>query len=174
MIQTAADVAVTGLVCTAAWLDFTTHRIPNWLTVTGLAAALTLRAPLGLSALVSGLEGAGLGLVVALVLYALRAIGGGDVKLLGAVGAFFGYPEVISALALMAVLGSAFALVSVVRRGLLPLLIFNTVDLVKSWRTLGRAGHLRTLDSPGALTIPYAVPIAVGTLIWWFGGGQSL
>ncbi|HWN17620.1 MAG TPA: prepilin peptidase [Gemmatimonadales bacterium] len=174
MIQTVADLALIGLVCTAAWLDFTTHRIPNWLTVTGLAAALTLRAPLGSAALVSGLEGLGVGLAVSLGLYAVRAIGGGDVKLLAAVGAFFGFPAVLSGLALMAVLGGAFALVSVVRRGLLPLLIFNTVDLVKSWRSLGRAGQVRTLDSPGALTIPYAVPIALGSLIWWFGEGVRL
>jgi len=72
------------------------------------------------------------------------------------------------------VLGGAFALISMVRRGLLPLLIFNTVDLVKSWRSLGRAGQLRTLESPGALTIPYGVPIAVGTLFWWFGEGVRL
>jgi len=174
MIQTVADLALIGLVGTAAWLDFTTHRIPNWLTVTGLAAAMTLRAPLGSAALVSGLEGLGVGLAVSLVLYALRAIGGGDVKLLAAVGAFFGFPAVISALALMAVLGMAFALVSMVRRGLLPLLIFNTVDLVKSWRSLGRAGQFRTLESPAALTIPYGIPIALGTLIWWFGEGVRL
>jgi len=174
MIQTVADLALIGLVCTAAWLDFTTHRIPNWLTVTGLAAALTLRAPLGSGALVTGLEGLGVGLAVSLGLYALRAIGGGDVKLLAAVGAFFGFPAVIGALALMAVLGGAFALVSMVRRGLLPLLIFNPVDLVKSWRSLARPSQFRTLDSPGALTIAYGVPIAVGTLIWWFGEGVRL
>jgi prepilin peptidase CpaA len=174
MIQTVAGLALSGLVCIAAWLDFTTHRIPNWLTVTGLAAGLALRAPLGWGALVTGLEGLGLALAVSLGLYALRAIGGGDVKLLAAVGAFFGFPAVMSALALMAVLGGAFALVSMVRRGLLPMLIFNTVDLVKSWRTLGRAGGLRTLDSPAALTIPYGVPIAVGTLFWWFGEGVRL
>lgn len=174
MIQTVADVVVTGLVCTAAWWDFTTHRIPNWLAVTGLAAALTLRALLGLDALVHGLEGLGIGLAVSLVLYALRAIGGGDVKLLGAVGAFLGPTEVVGALALIAVLGAAFALVSVIRRGLLPLLIFNTIDLVKSWRSLGRTGEVRTLESPAALTIPYGVPIALGTLIWWFTEGVRL
>ena len=174
MIQTVADLTLTGLVCAAAWLDFTTHRIPNWLTVTGLAAAMTLRAPLGSAALVSGLEGLGVGLAVALGLYALRAIGGGDVKLLAAVGAFFGFPAVIGALALMAVLGGAFALASMVRRGLLPMLLLNTVELVKSWRSLGRTGQLRTLESPGALTIAYGVPIALGTLIWWFGEGVRL
>lgn len=174
MIQTVADVAITTLVCTAAWWDFSTHRIPNWLSVSGLAVALLLRALVGFSSLALGLEGLGLALAVSLAVYALRAIGGGDVKLLAALGAFFGFPKVIGALALMAVLGGAFALVSMVRRGLLPLLIFNTVDLVKSWRTLGRTGELRTLDSPGALTIPYGVPIALGTLFWWFGEGVRL
>jgi len=174
MIQAMADLAITLLVGIAAWRDFTTHRIPNWLSVTGLATGLALRAPLGLHALEIGLEGVGLALAVSLLLYALRAIGGGDVKLLAAVGAFLGFPDVISALGVMAVLGGAFAIVSVTRRGLLPLLLLNTVDLVRSWRSLGRGPDARRLDSPGALTIPYAVPIAVGTLIWWFAGGVRL
>jgi prepilin peptidase CpaA len=174
VIQTVADVAINTLVCTAAWWDVTTHRIPNWLALTGLAAALTLRALLGPSEVLEGIKGLGIGLAVSLVLYALRAIGGGDVKLLAAVGAFLGPSEVVGALALMAIFGAVLALVNVLRRGLLPLLIFNTIDLVKSWRSLGRAGQLRTLDSPGALTIPYGVPIALGTLVWWFTEGVRL
>ncbi|HZA91586.1 MAG TPA: prepilin peptidase, partial [Gemmatimonadales bacterium] len=109
-----------------------------------------------------------------LALYALRAIGGGDVKLLAGIGAFIGSSEIIGAMGLMAVLGAAFALLSVIRRGLLPLLIFNTLDLVKSWRSLGQAGQARKLETPGALTIPYGIPIALGTLIWWFGRGVRL
>lgn len=174
MIQAAADVSVALFVCAAAWLDVTTHRIPNQLTVAGLAAALILRAPLGGEAIVRGLAGLGVALGISVVLYALRAIGGGDVKLLAGVGAFLGSKEVLGALALIAVLGAAFALLSVVRKGLLPMLIFNTLDLVKSWRSLGQAGPIRKLGSPGALTIPYAVPIALGTLIWWFGEGVRL
>jgi prepilin peptidase CpaA len=172
--QTVADVALTVFVSTAAWWDFTTQRIPNKITVAGLAAALILRAPLGGDALVEGLAGLGLALLVAVVLYALRAIGGGDVKLLAGVGAFLGSTQVMGALGLMAVLGAAFALLTVIRKGLLPLLIFNTLDLVKSLGSLGRAGQARKLESPGALTIPYGIPIAVGTLIWWFGEGVRL
>ena len=124
--------------------------------------------------MVEGLAGIGLALLVAVVLYALRAIGGGDVKLLGAIGAFLGSAEILGALAVIAVLGAAFALLLMIRKGLLPLLILNTLDLVKSWRSLGQAGQARRLESPGALTVPYGVPIALGTLIWWFGEGVRL
>ena len=174
MEQAAADLAIVVFVSTAAWWDFRTQRIPNTITIAGLAVALILRAPLGVDALMHGLAGVCITLLVSLALYALRAIGGGDVKLLAGIGAFIGSSEIIGAMGLMAVLGAAFALLSVIRRGLLPLLIFNTLDLVKSWRSLGQAGQARKLETPGALTIPYGIPIALGTLIWWFGRGVRL
>jgi prepilin peptidase CpaA len=174
VIQAVADVVVVAFVCSAAWSDATTHRIPNQITVMGLAAALVLRAPLGLDALLGGLAGAGIALLIAFVFYALRAIGGGDVKLLAGVGAFLGSTNIVGALALIAVLGAAFALLSMVRQGLLPLLLFNTLDLVKSLASLGQAGERRKLESSSVLTVPYGVPIALGTLIWWFGEGVRL
>ena len=174
MTQAAATVTLVVFVCTAAWWDVNTGRIPNQLTMTGLAAALILRAPLGFDILLQGLGGLGIALGCGLVFYVLRAIGGGDVKLLAAVGAFLGSGEIVGALGLIAVLGAAYALLTLSLRGVLPLLVFNTLDLVKSWLTLGRAGYMRKLESPSALTIPYGVPIALGTLIWWFGDGVRL
>jgi prepilin peptidase CpaA len=174
MTQAVADVIVVVFVCTAAWWDATTGRIPNELTVMGLAGAFILRAPLGLDPLLQGLGGLGLAFGVSLVLYAIRAVGGGDVKLLAGVGAFLGSAEIMGALALIAVLGAGYALLTVSLRGLLPLLVFNTLDLIKSWLTLGRAGPIRNRESTDGLTIPYGVPIALGTLIWWFGEGVHL
>ena len=69
-------------------------------------------------------------------------------KLLAAVGAFLGSSEIMGALGLIAVLGAGYALLSVTWRGLLPLLVFNTLELVKGWLTLGRAGAIRKLESP--------------------------
>jgi prepilin peptidase CpaA len=174
MTQAAVDVILVIFVCTAAWWDATASRIPNELTMLGLAAAFILRAPLGVDSLLQGVGGLGLAFGVGLVLYGLRAIGGGDVKLLAGVGAFLGSADVMGALGLIAVLGAGYALLSVTWRGLLPLLVFNTFELVKSWLTLGRAGPMRKLESPNALTIPYGIPIAMGTLIWWFGEGVQL
>jgi len=169
-----ADVTLVVFASAAAWWDATTHRIPNRITVTGLAAALMLRAPLGVDAFLHGLSGAGIALLASLALYALRAIGAGDVKLLAGIGAFLGSTEIVGALGLIAVLGAAFALISMTRKGVLPLLVLNTLDLLRSWRSLGLAGERKMLESPAALTIPYGVPIAVGTLIWWFGKGVRL
>jgi prepilin peptidase CpaA len=174
MTQAAVDVIIVVFFCAAAWWDATACRIPNAVTVTGLAAALILRAPLGVESLLQGVGGLGLAFGVSVVLYALRAIGGGDVKLLAGVGAFLGSAETMGALGLIAVLGAGYALLSLTWRGLLPLLVFNTLELVKSLLTLGRAGPMRKLESPNALTIPYGIPIAVGTLIWWFGEGVRL
>ena len=133
-----------------------------------------LRAPLGSDAVLRGLAGLGLAFLISIILYGVRAIGGGDVKLLAGVGAFLGSGDIVGALSLIAVLGAAFALLSVTRRGMLPLLIWNTMELVKSFVNLGQSGKARGLDSPAGLTIPYGVPIAAGTLIWWFGKGVRL
>lgn len=168
MVQAAAGALLVLFVCTAAWWDATADRIPNPLTVGGLLVALALRALLGIDHVLQGLGGFGIAFGIALVLYLLRAIGGGDVKLLAAVGGFLGSSEILGALGLIAVLGAAFALVVVSRRGLLPLLMVNTVDLIKGWLTLGSAAPIRKEAVP-LLTIPYGVPIAIGTLIWWFG-----
>ena len=168
MIQAVTDVILTAFVCTAAGMDWATSRIPNWLTLTGLVAALLLRALSG--SVVNGLEGCGVAFGVALVLYALGAVGGGDVKLLAGVGAFLGMKEIAGGLAAIAVAGAGFALLYVIQRGLLPLLLLNTFELLKSWRSF-RTVRSRTLGSPGALTVPYGIPIAVGTLFWWFGQG---
>ena len=174
MIQVAADIVLIFFVCAAAWWDASSQRIPNTLTVMGLAAALVLRALVGVDAFMHGVMGAGIALLVSLVLYALRAIGGGDVKLLAGVGGFVGQDQIWGVLAAIAVLGAAFALGAMIRRGVLPLLIYNTLNLVRSFSSLGRAEQAQRLDSPAALTVPYGIPIAVGTLIWWFWNGVRL
>lgn len=174
MIQALADVVLVGVLCAAAWWDVRVRRVPNQLTVAGLAAAFLLRAPLGVDAVLTGLEGFAVALGIAVVFHALGAVGGGDAKLFGMVGAFLGLGPLPGALAYIVLLGAGMAVVAMARRGLLLLLFFNTVDLFRSKRLVARSGGVRTLEVPGAQTIPYAVPIAAGTLLWWFGQGVKL
>ncbi len=82
--------------------------------------------------------------------------------------------HIMGALGLIAVLGAGYAVLSISARGLLPLLALNTLDLVKSWLSLGSGGERRKLETSAGLTIPYGIPIAMGTLLWWFGRGIRL
>jgi prepilin peptidase CpaA len=83
----------------AAVYDFRTGHIPNWLTLGTLAVAIVMHVLSG--ALGSGLTGAGAGAITAvsgillcsivpLLLYKLAGMGGGDLKLLAAIGALAG------------------------------------------------------------------------------------
>ena len=158
----------------AAGLDIRTNRIPNVLTLGGLISGFLLRAWGGADELAHGVLGAGLALLVALPFFAVRALGGGDTKLLVVVGAFLGEGRLIGALLLIAVLGGLIAVAEAVRRGVIVPVVLNSMDMMKRWLTLGSTGTQRSLSTPGAVSIPYGVAIALGAMVWWFWGGNVL
>jgi len=169
-----SSVALVGLAAAAAWTDLRTRRIPNGLTLGILLSGLGLRAIGGLGPLAEGLLGAGLGLAIAVVLFGIGAVGGGDGKLLIGVGAFLGHERYVGALLLIAVLGGLLGVAEAVRRGVVLPAALNAAGMVRRWLTLGRSGQARTVDTPGAVTVPYGLAIAGGTVVWWFWGGLIL
>ena len=98
----------------------------------------------------------------------LTAIGGGDAKLFAVVGAFMGPKGFAAALLASAVVGGVLAIVVTLRRGVLLAVLLSCRDLLLRALTLGRFGERLTLASPGAITIPYGVAIAVGSIAVWF------
>jgi len=69
-----------ALLAVAAVIDWRSGRIPNWLTLTGMAWGLAFNASQGASmtsGLGAGVLGLGTGLVLFLPLYAMRAMGAG-------------------------------------------------------------------------------------------------
>lgn len=164
-------VAFVALAGTAGLYDICTRRIPNWLTLCMLVTALVLRTSEGFASLGSGLAGGLCGLLLALVLFRLGAVGGGDGKLLIGVGAFLGYRELPGALLTIGVLGGLLGVLEAVRRGVILPAMYNAGNMMRRWFTLGRSGERRTLESPGAIAVPYGVAISAGSILWWFWGG---
>ena len=95
----AIDICAFSLLILCAYWDLRYRRIPNWATLPGVALGLGMN---GLFFHWQGMKTSGLGLLVGfgalVVLFVLNWMGGGDVKLMAAVGALKGYPFVVSAL----------------------------------------------------------------------------
>lgn len=160
------------LVLLAAVYDLRYRRIPNWLVVAGLILGFALNAALFH---LTGLRQAGLGSALAFAVYfplfVLRAMGGGDVKLMLAIGALVGPLNWFILFLLAAVLGGVLAVVLLLTRGGMLQALHNIVTI------LTELGHFRApyhadpaLDAahPRATTLPHAISIGLGavTFIW--------
>ena len=168
-----ASVLLVVVLLVASWTDVKSRRIPNWLTLAGMIAGLAVRASMGPGPLADGALGIGLGLLLAAPFFALGALGGGDAKLLMAVGAFMGPADLARASLVIALVGGLIALLQAARRGVLLPTLASCGSLLLSWATLGRRGRDRTAVGGGRLTVPYGVAIAAGSLLWWFAGGLA-
>lgn len=168
------SVTLSALMLAAAYFDVRTRRIPNALTLSGFAVAIALRLTAGPGAGIDGLVGVILAFVLCLPFFVLGVLGGGDVKLLMALGAFMGPRDLLVAMLVIAALGGIIGSVDALRKGVLLPVLYNCGDIIKHWATLGRRGSNRSLASTGALAVPYGVAIAAGSLIWWFAQVRSL
>jgi len=159
-----------ALTILAALLDWRSRRIPNWLTVPGLLSGVVVHALIaGWPGALFALKGAGLALILLLPLVALRALGAGDWKLMGAVGAFVGWQ-----MFLFVLLGSIFAsgimaIVQVYRTGRVMETLKNMVTLVRGFFTFGLKKNPQiSLDNPRLLKLPFGVAVAAATLVCFY------
>lgn len=158
------------LVVTAGAFDLKYRRVPNWLVLLGLAAGLALNGWLGgLSGLVEALKGMGLALLVYLPLYVLRAMGGGDVKLMAAIGSLVGASNWFVIFVITGIVGGVVALLVLVWTGRIRQTLRNIWLLLTGLRA-GMAPHEVSpeLDvrSDRSYSLPHAAVIAAGTLLF--------
>lgn len=151
----------------AAWTDLRELRIPNWLTLAGVTAALGLRLFLGGSAPGDGLLGAAVGLGFGFTCFTLGMLGGGDAKLLAAVGAFVGLDGIVGALIVTTITGALMALGNAWRMGRLGALLHGVETVL---RRRHRGGAARVPEAPRSALppLPYGVAIGLGTVLWHF------
>ena len=155
--------------------DVRSARLPNRLTYTAVIAGLVLRAAMmGWTGLKSGLIGIAIAGGLFCVLYVMGAMGGGDMKMMAAVGAWVGRTHVLTVLVAIALAGGVLALVSIVFNKNLIQTVRNAVRLVLFRFTAGLEPHPEmNVQAPGSRRVPFGVAIAMGTLFcaanatWW-------
>jgi prepilin peptidase CpaA len=163
---TVLDAAIIALVTAACFFDLRTRRIPNALTFGALAGFAFAAAMNGLSGLGMSLAGWAVAVALFLPFFLLRGMGAGDVKLLGAIGAWLGPAGALVAGFFTAVAGGVLALVVVLARGYFAESMRNLWAILMHWRVFGlRPVPEMTLQSSRGPRLAYAVPIAAGALV---------
>jgi prepilin peptidase CpaA len=150
----------------SALFDYREHRIPNFLSLSGWVLGPLLYVALwGMMGLKLSLLGFAVVLLLTFPLWLLGWLGAGDVKLMGSVGALVGSSNVLLVLLCIALSGLVFSISVIAYQKVSP-----------TQREVGtETGDCEELDSGhepatlrgkgGQKQIPYAIPIAFGTLI---------
>lgn len=151
----------------ASITDLRSRRIPNRLTgpamLFGLLVHLTFGGPaqLGLS-LLAGLIGGG----AFLLFFMAGGMGGGDVKLMAAVGCLAGMAYIKDILLSTVLVGAAMAVGLAFYRGKLRETVANVWSIVRHHGSEGLMSHPElNLTNSSTLRLPYALPIAAGCLV---------
>lgn len=162
------------LLAIALAYDLKLHRIPNWLTATGLFAGFALHYYLqDLSGLLVSLSGAVVGLVLLLPFYIRRVMGAGDVKLMAAVGAMMGLPLGLYAVCASLILGGVIGVVYYAFwggfRSFLPRFgqMARTLGTTKQFIYIGPHN-----PNIGKKQFPYSTAICTGTLAVMYQSDQ--
>jgi prepilin peptidase CpaA len=154
-------------VCAACLYDVSTSRIPNALTFTTAVLAILFHAfaPSG-SGWSTALLGLFAGLVVFFPLFALGAMGAGDVKLMAAVGTWIGATSILYVALYASVAGGVLALIVALRKRYLRQALSNVRMLATYWWVEGvKPLPALTIESSQSLRLPYAVAIAAGLAV---------
>jgi prepilin peptidase CpaA len=166
-VQSAVAVAISLAACAT---DLRSRRIPNVLTFGTAAAALIYAAVTGgWAGLGSAVVGWLIGAVVFIVPFALGGLGGGDVKLLAALGAWLGPVPALWVALYTGVAGGIMALVVAIASGYLRKALANVSLLLMHWRVWGlRPLSEVSLEGSKGPRLAYALPIFVGlvTTLW--------
>jgi prepilin peptidase CpaA len=164
----------------SAVIDHGTRRIPNWLSFSLLAAGLAQSFFAG-SYVTPGwsLLGCLAGFGLMFPFFVIGAKGGGDLKLMTAVGAWVGPMGVLAILVIETVIGAVYAMGISAANGRLRMLFRNSAVVAINLAHIREVGVEHALDAEkryrvGDRPLPYAVPVLVATILVlglkWRGG----
>ena len=178
------DLVIMAAALVAAMIDLRSRKIPNWLTLTVAAAGMfggflfyAIQGDWtgGWQWLLFSGKGWLVGIGLFLIPFMLGGMGGGDVKLLGAIGAFKGVGFVIETALFGALWGGVLALLAILlskKTGILKRFGFGLKLFAKTGGQAGKDFMLpaENVSEKEKLYVPYGVAIFLGVLTVYFAG----
>jgi len=157
-------VAAFVAVCVA--FDLRVRRIPNVLSGGGVLAGVVLNLLFfGTRGILPSLSGVAVIVGVLLAPFALGGIGGGDVKMMAAIGAFVGPRLALESLMAGVIVGGMVVVIHLARLGRLREKLTRLRSMfVGAFLTRSPEPLRISAAEPGAVALPYSVPLGLGTL----------
>lgn len=151
-----------ALAILAAVWDLRSRRIPNWLTMTGLALGAVMQTYQGTWR--EAVFGFLLATVIYLPLWLAGGRGGGDLKLMAALGVLLGPTGWIQLFVLTAVIGGLWALMLVIAKRRFLVTLKNVGAIL--WALVRGRRPAHRLGSEGAIAVPHAAIVGLAMLVW--------
>ncbi len=160
----ATVVAVILLISLAMYSDFRWRKIANRLTLPAIVLGLLLNLlGNGWWGLLWSFLGCSAGIGLFLLPYRFGKIGGGDVKLMGALGALLGSYSVLNIALYTAVVGGLISIAVVLLNGCFKMTIQKVALLLKRIVRIPPRSAV-PIPAEGSIAIPYGLAIGGGTI----------
>lgn len=159
-----------GLLVAAATIDVRSHRIPNWLTLSGAAFGLVYSAFVpfyGQHGFLWSLGGWTVCFALLFPLWMMRIMGAGDVKLMAMSGSLLGLGDIHHALLFSLAAGGALAIGFALWHGKLRLMLGNVGRMLRVGSVavvLGMPAGMATSGWESIGKLPFGLAIATGTI----------
>jgi len=167
---------VAGALVAAAVIDGWKLKVPNWLTFSLVISGWVFSGIyLGWAGLGWSLLGTAVGLGLLLPAYAIGGMGAGDVKLLGGVGAWIWGTNTFLAFCLSAIIGGVIAVGMVLYRRKWQhhksqfMEILTEILVIRNPERLSASAAQR---KGTMLLLPYGIPLALGTILYFLWTGM--
>jgi prepilin peptidase CpaA len=166
---------VTVTLIVAAVIDGLKLKVPNWITFPMIISGWVYSAvAFGWEGLGASVLGTVVGLGLLLPAYAIGGMGAGDVKLLAGVGAWMGPITTAYAFCVSALIGGVIAVLMVLyRKGWDKHRnqFFSIVNEISTIRDPELLSAIAAERKKSMLLLPYGIPIALGSIAYFFWAG---
>lgn len=165
-LEIARNVLLYGVVSICAVTDILYGKIYNKITYPVILLGVILAIFSGFMMLKASLVGLLVGFLLYFLVFMMGGFGGGDVKLMTAVGALMGYPFVLYASFYSALIGGIMSIAAVIWKGKLLRTLRNVFSVFFSYplSLIFPGMEPISLNPENSMRIPFGFAICLGTL----------